>query len=61
MIGENFNLQIYLAYLEYKLWSQQQGYYICTFDTFRKIGLESADTVHRWLMGDLSDNRSNDS
>lgn len=61
MIGESFDLQIYMAYLEYKLWSQKSGYYICSFDTFRKIGLESAKSVHCWLNGGPNDNRSNDS
>lgn len=50
MIGENFDLQIYMAYLEYKLWCARNGYYLCRFEVFRAISLESAETVHQWLM-----------
>lgn len=59
MIGESFDLQIYMAYLEYKLWCGRNNMYVCTFDTFRRIGLESAQDVHCWLNGGSNDNRAN--
>ena len=50
MKPESFDLQIYLAYLEYKLDCKRTGMHFVRFATFRSVALDCAEMVNRWLM-----------